>query len=158
MLMIAGAYVMFQTIKEYDEKNITDLLETMDPPFNSLTFSKPETKFSKADTWIADDESEIDLLLSFLKNYHVRKLKPEQINKHDDIDEFKISLEDSKGNVIKIIINEDLIVQNSLLYYEIVDGPLDFEWIVYFFSSNQIWLIKDVSKNNLSLTSCTFKN
>lgn len=138
MLMIAGAYVMFQTLKEYDEKNIAELLETMDPPFNSLIFSKPETIYSKADTWIADDESEIDLLLSFLKNYHVRKLKPENINIHDDIDEFTISLEDSQGDVITIIVNENLIIQNSLLYYEIVDGPLDFEWIVYFFSSNQI--------------------
>lgn len=136
-LMVAGTIAMFQSLKEYDEKSFEELLDDMNPPFNSLIFSKPDTKISQAGTWKADDESEIDLLLSFLKNYHVRKLKPEDIDTNDEIDEFSVSLEDSKGGIITIIVTEELIIQNSLLYYEIVDGPLDFEWLVLFFSNNQ---------------------
>jgi len=49
-----------------------------------------------------------------------------------------LQLQDDKGNTLSIIVNENLIIQNSLLYYEIVDGPLDVEWMVHFFIGNQL--------------------
>ena len=73
----------------------------------------------------------------FLQSYHVKKLKAEEIDPHDSIDEFTIILKDSEGNSITISIAENLIIQNSQLYYEIVDGPLDVDWIVGFFVSNK---------------------
>lgn len=137
-LMIGGAFMMVQSIEESNENSVTELLESMNQPFHSLIFTKPQTYHSNAQKWVANDPSEIEILITFLQNYHVRKLNSTDIDIEDDIEEFSISLEDRTGKMITIIITEDLIIQNSNLYYEIVDGPLDIEWLVYFFSSNQI--------------------
>lgn len=137
-LMIGGTYVMVQSIQEYEEQGFTNLLHAMDAPFNSLIFSKPEADGEGTDTWVVDEAEEIETFLNFLQNYHVRKLKPEEINPHDDVNHFSISLQDENGNIISIMLSEDLIIQNSLLYYEVVDGPLDIDWLVQFFISNQL--------------------
>lgn len=138
ILMISGTYVMMQSIKDYEEKEFTDLLGSMNAPFNSLIFSKPSADGPGTETWVVDEVEEIETFLNFLQNYHVRKLKPEEINPHDDVNHFSISLKDENGSIISIMISEDLIIRNSLLYYEVVDGPLDIDWLVQFFISNQL--------------------
>lgn len=136
-LIIGGMYAMIETINDFNEKSFNEFFETLDADFSSLTFTKPTMHGSPAETWSIHDEHKVDDLLQFLQSYHVKKLKPEEINLDDNIDEFTISLEDSDGNTVTIIIAENLIVENSLLYYEIVDGPLDVDWIVRFFVTNK---------------------
>lgn len=136
-IMIGGMYAMMQSVHEYDEKKFTELLDSINTPISTLTFTKPPTFGSTPNSWVIDEDSEIENLLSFLQNYHVRKLKPEEIDPFDEIDQFSLSLRDEDGNTLSIIITEDLIIQNSLLYYEIVDGPLNVDWLVQFFVSNQ---------------------
>ncbi|MFS0689206.1 hypothetical protein AB1K89_08195 [Sporosarcina sp. 179-K 8C2 HS] len=136
-LIIGGMYAMIETINDFNEKSFSEFFETVDADFDSLTFSKPTMHATPAETWSVNDEHKVDELLQFLQNYHVKKLKPEEIDLDDTIDEFTISLKDANGNDVTIIIAENLIIQNSLLYYEIVDGPLDVDWIVRFFVSNK---------------------
>lgn len=136
-IMIGGTYAMIQSFHDYDEKEFAILLDSMKTPFIKLNFTQPPTFGSIPETWNVNDETVIESLLDFLKEYHVRKLKPGEINKADEINQFSINLSDEKGNKISIFANENLIIQNSSLYYEIVDGPLDVEWIVQFFISNQ---------------------
>lgn len=138
VLMIGGTYGMIQTIQDYKEKTFVELLNAMEAPFNSLIFTRPSQAGPGTETWTVDEANEIENFLGFLQNYHVRKLKPEEINPHDDVDHFSISLQDDNGSTISIMISEDLIIQNSLLHYEIVDGPLDVEWLVQFFINNNI--------------------
>lgn len=137
-ILIGGSYTIMQSFRDYTEKPFTDLLSTMNPPFDSLLFTKPATSGNASETWHIDDHSEISSLLDFLQDYHVRKLKPEEINANDETMQFSIQLQDEDGNTLSILVNENLIIQNSLLYYEIVDGPLDSEWLVHFFISNQL--------------------
>jgi hypothetical protein len=136
-LMIGGAYAMIQSYQEYEEKEFIEILAPKDAHFSSLIFTKPAMAGSESKSWIVDEPSEIESLLYFLQNYHVRKLVPEEIDPFDDIEQFSISLQDENGNTLSIIVTEDLIIQNSLLYYEIVDGPLNVDWLVQFFISNQ---------------------
>ncbi|MCM3711303.1 MULTISPECIES: hypothetical protein [Bacillales] len=136
-LIIGGMYTMIETINDFKEKSFTEFIDTVDTEFAMLTFTKPMMHGSPAETWSIDDEHKVDELLQFLENYHVKKLKPEEIDPDDNIDELTISLRDSEGNNITIVVAENLIIQNSLLYYEIVDGPLDVDWIVRFFVSNK---------------------
>lgn len=136
-LLIGGAYAMLQTINDYNEKNFSEIFNSMDTDFNSLIFSKPPMHGFPAETWVVDDEHEVDELLLFLQNYSVKKLKPEEIDPADSIEEFSIILKDTNGNSITIFIPENIIIQNSMLYYEIVDGPLDVNWIARFFASNK---------------------
>lgn len=137
-ILIGGSYTMMRSFNDYNEKPFTDLLSTMNPSFDSLLFTKPATSGNASETWHVDDHSEISNLLDFLQDYHVRKLKPEEINIDDETEQFSIQLQDEDGNSLSIIVNENLIIQNSVLYYEIVDGPLDVKWLVHFFISNQI--------------------
>lgn len=136
-LMIGGAYMMFQSYQEYDQKEFAEILYPMNAPFNSLIFTKPSTTGGGMDSWIVDDEEEIEIFLSFLQNYHVRKLKPEEINVYDDVNHFSISLQDDNGKTISIMLSEELIIQDSILYYEVVDGPLDIDWLLAFFINNE---------------------
>lgn len=136
-LIIGGMYAMIETFNDFKEKSFTEFIETVNAEFDSLTFTKPAMHGSPAETWSIDDGDKVDELLQFLQNYHVKKLKPEEINPDDNIDEFTINLKDADGKSVTIIISENLIIQNSLLYYEIVDGPLDVDWIVRFFVSTK---------------------
>ncbi|HJF32255.1 MAG TPA: hypothetical protein K8V56_10855 [Sporosarcina psychrophila] len=137
-IMIMGTYAMIQLSLGYDKKELTKVLGVTESPFSLLTFSEPSLSGADPKIWKVDDESEIESLLEFLQDYHVRKLKPKKINKIDDINQFIINLTDKNGDNFSIIVNENLIIQNSSLYYEVVDGPLDMDWIVQFFISNKI--------------------
>lgn len=137
-ILIGGVYTMMQSFSDYNEKQFKDLLSTTNQTFTTILFTKQSISGSTIETWHVEDHQEIDSLLDFLQEYHVRKLKPEEINTNDDTEQFSIQLQDEKGNSLSIIVNENLIIQNSSLYYEIVDGPLDAEWLVHFFISNQI--------------------
>lgn len=136
-LFFGGMYAMMETINDFNEKSFNEFFESVDADFNSLTFTKPMMHGFPAESWSIDDDHKVDELLQFLQTYHVKKLRPEEIDPHDNVDEFTISLKDSEGNSMTIIIAENLIIQNSQLYYEIVDGPLDVDWIVRFFVSNK---------------------
>ncbi|MFD1205725.1 MULTISPECIES: hypothetical protein [Sporosarcina] len=137
-LLIGGAYAMIQSINDYNEKKFAELLQSADTNFQSLVFSKPQLSDSPSKTWIVDDPEQVDELLNFLQHYDVKKLKPEEIDIEDDIDQFSISLTDNNGNSMTVIITENLIIQNSMLYYKIVNDDLDMEWIARFFAENQL--------------------
>lgn len=138
VLLILGAQAMIESFQKDNEIALSDLLYSMTDPFTSILLTKPYTEGASSNTWVVDDVEEINELLSFLEHYNVRKLKPEEIDIDDDIDQFSIDLIDHAGNTVSILVNEDLIIQNSLLYYQIVDGPLDVDWLVQFFIHNQI--------------------
>ncbi len=137
-ILIGGSYTTYQTFKDFQEKNFDELLSSHNIFFNSVTFAKPTIFNTIHESWKIDDEKEIEELLQFLQNYHVQRLKPEEINLNDEILHFDIQLEDGAGNTITVIIDEDLIIQNDELYYRIVDGPLDVEWLVHFFLHNKL--------------------
>lgn len=137
-ILIGGSYTLVQSYLDYKEKAFEELLYSMNPKFSSITFAKPSTATTNGETWQVNEEKEIQELLSFLQMYHIQKLKPEEINLYDEILQFGIQLEDESGNSITVIIDENLIIQNNLLYYRIVDGPLDVDWLVHFFLGNKL--------------------
>lgn len=138
IIMIGGTYAMIQSFHDYKEKTMTELFSSTDVPFTTITFTKPTNNGQSSETWQVTNDLEIESLVEFLQNYHIQKLKPREITQIDENDLFSISLKDENGNLISIFVNEELIIENSHTYYEIVDGPLDVNWLVQFFVSNQI--------------------
>ena len=130
-IMMGGTYAMFQSFHDYDDKEFIVLLDAIQNPFTSLILTKASPLGYNIE--YTKDEDKIESLLIFLQDYKIRKLKPEDIRLEDKIEEYSIMLQDEDGNEITIIINENLIIQNSLLYYEVVDGPLDVDWLVQLF-------------------------
>ena len=118
ILMIGGTYAMIQSFQDYKEKALTELLSASDTPFTTLIFSKPSPDDDTPLTWNVSDETEIGQV--------------------DVFEQFSISLKDENDNSISIIVNSNLVIQNGSHYYEIVDGPLDVDWLVTFFVNNQM--------------------
>lgn len=137
-LIIGGMYAMIQVPQEYVEKNFSDLLQSKNESFVSLFLNIPASSASEQQMWVINDDRQIENLLNFLQDYHVRKLNPEEINIVDGIENFSINLKNKEGDTIEIIVDENIIIQNSLLYYEIVDGPLNVDWLLQFFIHNKI--------------------
>ena len=137
VLMIAGTYAMIQSFQEYEEKAFTELLNPMNEPINSLIFSRPSPTGSGAETWIVSESNEIEALLNFLEDVQINELTSDEFHPSDEINHFSISLKDAEDNIIRIIINETLMIEHASVYYEIVDHPLDIDWLVQFFIHNQ---------------------
>lgn len=136
-LVIGGAYMMLESKNELKEQPFISLLDEMKVPFQTLTFSKPSPQHSGAEAWIVDEPHEIHLLLTFFENYHIRKIDASELNLRDETDQYVVKLEDINGRELKILLDEALIIQDSRLYYEIVDGPLDVDWLVTYFLENR---------------------
>ena len=131
-------YAMGKSFDDNRERNFFEIFQSMNEPFASLLFTIPSSFASKQETWIVDEDEEIESFINFLQDYHVRKLNPKDINIDDDTEQFSIILNDEQGNTLKVIVNENLIIQNSTLYYEIIDGPLNDKWLVQFFVQNKL--------------------
>lgn len=137
-ILFGGTYMMLQSYNDYKVKEFDELFGSINEQFDSLLFYKPTIVGSVPDSWIVEDEAQIENLVQFLQQYHLRKLKPEEINTNNQTEQFSVSLQNETGNSIRIIATEGLIIENSLVYYEIVDGPLNVDWLVQFFVRNQI--------------------
>jgi len=135
-ILIGGTYMMLQSIDDDKEKYFFELLDPQ-TTFDTLIFNKPPIFGTDPRTWIIEDEEQIQSLLHFLEQYHFRQLSPKEIVLDDEIERFSIILQSEKGHSINIIVTEDIIILNSELHYEIVDGPMNVDWLVNFFVSNQ---------------------
>lgn len=136
VILIGGTFMMLESFEDNKNKDFFELLDSQ-MTFDTLIFNKPIIFGTESSTLIIDDEEEIQSLMHFLQQYQFRKLLPEEIDPHDDIKHFTIILQSENGYSVSVIVTEDLIIQNSSLYYEIVDGPLNVDWLVQFFASNQ---------------------
>lgn len=136
-ILIGGLLAMGKSFDDGKERSFLELLQPMNEQFDSLSFTIPASFSPKQENWIIEEVEEIESLLTFLQDYHVRKLNPDEINIYDNTKQFSVSLNGAKGNTLEIIADDNVIIQNASLYYEIVDGPLDVHWLVQFFIHNQ---------------------
>lgn len=137
-LLVASGF--YQMIQEYDQAanpSFQHLFDRPDYEFDSITFRQPGLLNEPALTWKVDQVHEIDQLLRFLQNYQYQKVDPSSLQLFDDEPIFTIYLQDTAGNSITILIEEELIIENETLYYQIVDGPLNVDWLMDFVFSNK---------------------
>lgn len=138
LLVSSGAFMMIQSMKDQTEQPFSSVFSLSSSTFQALILYQPPLLGRTAETWIVDDPSEIEAFLQFLEHYHIRKLRPDEIALADGIDTFSIQLIHPQGADLKILISEELIIQNAHLYYKIVDDPVDMKWLVQFFIENRL--------------------
>ncbi|GKV64740.1 MULTISPECIES: hypothetical protein [Sporosarcina] len=138
ILVAAGFYVMIQTV---NESNIhpMDLLnsETDGSAFSSITIRQPGLHDQPPVTWKVDQTHEIDRLLQFLEAYDYERIDPDTLQLFDDQPHFTIDLHDDAGNRMTILIEEGILIHNDQLYYEVVNGPLQVDWLMEFILTNK---------------------
>ncbi|MDV6377474.1 hypothetical protein ORD22_04270 [Sporosarcina sp. GW1-11] len=138
LLVASGFYVMIQTLNE-SSSNPFDWLyaEHTDTPFSTITFRQPSLHEQSATTWEVDQVEEVDRLLQFLQAYDYERVDPNTLELFDDQPLFTIDLRDDSGNRMTILIEEGILIQNDRLYYEVVNGPLQVDWLMEFILSNK---------------------
>lgn len=136
-ILIGGLYTIIQTHNDYKEKNFTELLNSTNANFTSLSFTKPAQSRHSSEEWVTEDDYALKNLFEFLQSYNIQKLKPEKIPVLSTNSQFNLRLESKQGEALVILVEENLIVMNSTSYYKIVDGPLDQDWMIQFIIANQ---------------------
>ncbi|WP_153730728.1 hypothetical protein [Sporosarcina obsidiansis] len=138
LLMSCGFYVMIQTMKESTFQPIEWLYTEPDgTPYSSITFQQPGLHDRPPVTWKVDQAEEVDRLLQFLQAYDYERIDPDTLQLFDDQPIFTIHLHDESGNSMTILIEEGILIQNDRLYYEVVNGPLQVDWLMEFILSNK---------------------
>jgi len=136
IILIGGTYSMLQSKEKENEFN--ELFHAINSNFVSISFSIPASLGFDTRTWESEDKTNAESLFLFLQDYHIRKLPVEDVSFENQSEQFIISIQDDSGNMISLIVDEALIIKNGKYYYEIIDGPLDKEWLVQFFINNQL--------------------
>lgn len=138
ILVVSGFYVMIQTINESDSHPMEWLhAEHTNAPFSTIIFRQPTLHEQPATTWTVNQIEEVDRLLQFLQAYDYERVDPDTLELFDDQPIFTIDLEDDSGNRMTILIEEGILIQNDRLYYEVVNGPLQVDWLMEFILSNK---------------------
>ena len=140
LLVAGGFYVMMQTINEstmhpiewIQKQQIDDA-----SPYSSIVFKYPGLDDQRMVTWKVDEVGEVDRLLQFLQAYEYERVPPETLQLFDDQTLFSIDLQDQTGNRMTILIEEGILIHNERLYYEVVDGPFQVDWLIDFILSNK---------------------
>ncbi|MHA6259718.1 hypothetical protein ACXYMX_07340 [Sporosarcina sp. CAU 1771] len=136
-ILVGGLYAIIQSHNEFKEKQFSELIDSKSTNFTSLSFTKPDKLGMAPEVWITEDNKVVENLLVFLENYSIQKLKTDEPTTHFSDNQFSILIESENGDEISILLEDNLIVLNSLSYYEIVNGPLNQNWMINFFISNQ---------------------
>lgn len=138
LLVASGFYVMLQSINESASHPYSWLqTEHVDTPFTTIIFKQPELHEQSATTWTVKHIEEVDRLLQFLQAYDYERVDPDTLELFDDQPLFTIDLRDDSGNRMTILIEEGILIQNDRLYYQVVNGPLQVDWLMDFILSNK---------------------
>ncbi|AXH99523.1 hypothetical protein DV702_07040 [Sporosarcina sp. PTS2304] len=135
LLMTFGFYVMIQTIQESTSHPLKRI--QTEASFSTIIFKQPSLHEQPAVTWKIDQAEEVKRLLQFLQAYDYVRVDPDTLNLLDDHPLFSIDLQDDSGNRMTILIEEGILIQNDHLYYEVVNGPLQIDWLTEFIISNK---------------------
>ena len=137
LLLTSGAYVMVQTMQEFSAKGFHDILPGPVSDVEQLIFTKPTTTSITPPAWKTTDKEQIERLFAFLSEYELKKKEAHDLLHDLDFNQFTISLEDHEKNLITIMAEDSLIVTSTGDQYEVMDGPLDPDWLVRFIVSSQ---------------------
>jgi penicillin V acylase-like amidase (Ntn superfamily) len=123
--------VSLKTFNDLRERNIDDLISYKPTDFYSIGFTKDRNNIpvDRWSEWWTNDRKPADELIEFLSQYRVKKVNEDAFNDHLNKDSFEFTISNSDANPIIVHAvkgHVHILVGN---YYEIVNGPIDIEWI-----------------------------
>ncbi|ARK23831.1 hypothetical protein SporoP37_03360 [Sporosarcina sp. P37] len=140
LLVAGGFYVMIQTVNESASRPFDQLQkQQLDgaSPYSTIIFKQPGIHGQTVVTWKVEQIDEADRLLQFLQAYDYERVDPDTLQLFDDQPLFTIDLLDETGNRMTILIEEGILIQNDRLYYQVVNGPMQVDWLMEFILSNK---------------------
>lgn len=133
--------ISLRTINENRERNFDDLIPYKHRNFETISFRKEITieDTTRAADWVSRDQDQADELMNFLSQYRLKKISNETFNERlSDNEEgiFDFFITHSRGTVAIVNVQGD-VVHIFGNYYEVLNGPIDMEWISKFDDKNE---------------------
>lgn len=125
-------FFSLKIINDYRERNLVDLISYKPTDYYSLGFTKDRNNVAenKAFEWFSKDKEPTDELMEFLSQYRVKRINEESFNENlnnEELFEFTISHSNENPAIVWILENRVHIFVGN--YYEVINGPIDMEWI-----------------------------
>ncbi|MET3196574.1 hypothetical protein [Gottfriedia sp. OAE603] len=122
-------------------RNFDDLIPYKHRYFESISFRKDISleDTTRAVDWVSRDQGQVDELMRFLSQYRLKKISNETFNARlNDNEEgiFDFFITHSRGAVAIVNVQGD-VVHIFGNYYEVINGPIDMEWIRKFDDKNE---------------------
>ena len=136
LIVLVGALLVWKTTNDYKEKKLSDIINYDATKFEGFAF---EYRGDDNDVWNNDGHKTFEELLNFLSKYKVKKVKNTDVkvkNKEDGFDIF-VSVK-GKSDADMYTFWENYVSSGfDSDHYELVNGPIDMEWIKAFNEKNQ---------------------
>ena len=126
------AFISIKAFTDSQERNLADVISYKSTDFYSFGFIKDINKVpeDKGYEWFTKDMERTDELMEFLSQYRVKKVSEETFNVNRKNEEkFEFTITHSKTNPAIVMAYESGVHVLVGSYYEVVNGPIDMEWI-----------------------------
>lgn len=137
-ILAISLFYSLKLFNDYRERNLVDLISYKPAEFYSFGFIKNEVPEYKAYSWFTKDMEPADELMNFLSQYRAKKISEEEFNQSMfGVEKFEFTITHSKANPAIVFAYENVVHIVAGNYYEIVNGPIDMEWINSFHAKYQ---------------------
>lgn len=139
MTSIVAVMILFISITTFNhvrERDLDDLIGYTSIDFDSLGFTTdwehvPENKGYE---WVANQKETVNELLAFLSQYRVKRHEADNMSGRTSF-EFIINHRITNSSMVHVLNEKDIRINHDL--YEVVNGPIDMEWIRDFNQANK---------------------
>ncbi|CEG25746.1 hypothetical protein [Bacillus sp. B-jedd] len=124
-------FLSVMIINDHRERNLGDLVKYKQGDFLMLGFTQGGIPEGKAFSWNNKDEEPADELIEFLSKYHVKRISKDEYPVYfgSDIDMFHFTITHRNANPVIMDVLEDKVHFYVGDYYEVLNGPIDMEWV-----------------------------
>lgn len=135
-ILVFGLILFFslKTYNDYRVRDLEDLIPYKENDYLSISFTKDRAQtVDSLYEWWTDDQQPATELMEFLSQYRVKRISEETYNQfllEEDSFEFVITHENSNPAIVHALEGHVHILNGK--YYEVVNGPINMEWIKAF--------------------------
>jgi hypothetical protein len=136
ILAVIILFVSVTTFNHVRERDLDDVIDYTSIDFESLGFTTDweQVPENKGYEWVANEKGTVDELLDFLSQYRVKRHKVDNMSGRTSF-EFVINHKITNSSMVHVLNEKDIRINHDL--YEVVNGPIDMEWIRKFNQANK---------------------
>lgn len=133
--IVITVFILLISLKIFNdnrERDFDDLIGYKHRDFHSMGFITDIGKVpdDRAYEWLTEEKEVVEELLEFLSQYRIKRISEAQFNeKINSKDRFEFTINHSKANPSIVWVFGDRVHILVGHYYEVLNGPIDMEWI-----------------------------
>lgn len=142
-IIVMIVIVLFFTIRgiiDLRVQGLADIIRYEAKDFQSLSIVSDiyEIGEDQDDAWVTENRETLEELLGFLSQYEVKKISENQFQERNDGSSgFEFTITHSKKNPVIMWLFEERLHIYVGEYYEVINGPINMEWLRDFHEEHQ---------------------